>query len=338
MNELKSGRPGKATAVAHPNIALVKYWGKRDEALILPHQSSLSVTLGPLSVRTTVEFASAAGTDEVELNGKVAQGTERARVVQILEVIRKYTSGLGAARVVSRGDFPASAGLASSAAGFAALSVAARAAAGLGRDVREESILARLGSGSACRSIEGGYCAWRKGERADGADSFAEQLFPAEHWPELRLVVAMVSREEKEVKSRDGMRSAVETSPYYPAWAKDAEAEIPRATELIRARDLERLGELSERNAWRMHATSLAADPPLCYLKPATLELVLRLPQARREGIPVWFTLDAGPNPVLLTDAAHEEQVVALARAAGASEVVRCGPGGDARLVNEHLF
>jgi diphosphomevalonate decarboxylase len=326
----------KATAVAHPNIALVKYWGKRDERLILPHQSSLSVTLAPLSVTTTVEFRP--GADEVMLNDRVAEGSERTRVVAVLDLLRATRPDLGGAKVVSRGDFPASAGLASSAAGFAALAIAARAAAGLGRDPKAESILARMGSGSACRSIQGGVCAWRRGDRADGEDSFAEQLFDERHWPELRLVVAMVSREEKDVKSRDGMRLTVETSPYYPAWAKDAEAEIGTATDLIAARDLQRLGELAERNAWRMHASALAADPPLCYLKPATLELILQLSRARRDGIPVWFTLDAGPNPVLLTDAAHEEAAVELARGCGATEVVRCHPGGDARLVEAHLF
>ncbi len=325
----------KATAVAHPNIALVKYWGKRDEALILPHQSSLSVTLAPLSVTTTVEFRH--GDDEVELNGKVAQGSERSRVLQVLDVLRRET-GLGGAKVVSRGDFPASAGLASSAAGFAALAVAARAAAGLERSPRAESILARLGSGSASRSIQGGVCAWRRGQASDGSDSFAEQLFGADHWPELRLVVAMVSREEKDVKSRDGMRSTVETSPFYPAWAADAEQEVARAAALIERRDLQALGELSERNAWRMHASALAADPPLCYLKPATLELILRLKEERHRGVPVWFTLDAGPNPVLLTDAAHEDLAVEVARSCGAREVVRCHPGGDARVVETHLF
>lgn len=325
----------KATAVAHPNIALVKYWGKRDEALILPHQSSLSVTLAPLAVTTTVEFRS--GADEVELNGKPAVGSERNRVVQLLDVLRR-DAALGPARVVSRGDFPASAGLASSAAGFAALAVAARAAAGMPRDVRAESILARLGSGSACRSVQGGVCIWRKGDAADGSDSFAEQLVTANHWPELRLVVAMVSREEKDVKSRDGMRSTVETSPFYPAWAKDAEKEIAGASAFVLKKDLEGLGALAERNAWRMHASALAADPPLCYLKPATLALILRLKEARKAGIPVWFTLDAGPNPVLLTDAAHEGQAVDLARECGATEVVRCHPGGDAQLTAEALF
>jgi diphosphomevalonate decarboxylase len=326
----------KATAVAHPNIALVKYWGKRDDALILPHQSSLSVTLAPIAVTTTVEFGAAA--DAVELNGKVAKGEEARRVVQVLNVLRAQVAGLGPARVVSRGDFPAAAGLASSAAGFAALAVAARAAAGLAMDPKEASLLARLGSGSACRSVQGGTCVWRRGERADGADSYAEQVFAQGHWPELRLVVAVISRDEKEVGSRDGMRRTVQTSPYYPAWAADAEREVPRAIDWVRRRDLEGLGALAERNAWRMHATALGADPPLCYLKPATLQLIQALPLERQRGLGVWFTLDAGPNPVLLTDAAHEEEVVRLARAHGALDVVRCEPGGDARLVPAHLF
>jgi diphosphomevalonate decarboxylase len=322
----------KATAKAHPNIALVKYWGKRDEALILPHQSSLSVTLAPLHVVTTVEWGVGGDADVVELQGKTAEGKERTRVVELLDVIRAGKPKLGRARVVSRGDFPSAAGLASSAAGFAALAVAARAAAGLSRDVKEESILARRGSGSACRSIQGGVCAWRKGRLTDGSDSYAVQLFPAEHWPELRLLVAMVSKEEKEVKSRDGMKNAVETSPYYSAWTADAEAEIPRATKAIGAKDLKTLGELSERNAWRMHATSFAADPPLCYLKPATLALIQALPKARAAGVPVYFTLDAGPNPVLLTLAEHEDAVAKLAAEHGATEVVRCTPGGDATV------
>ena len=327
----------KATAVAHPNIALVKYWGKRDEPRILPHQSSLSVTLAPMHVTTTVEFG-AADKDEVELNGAPARGGEATRVLVALDLIRALDPKLGKAKVVSKGDFPAAAGLASSAAGFAALAVAARAAAGLPRDVKAESILARQGSGSACRSIQGGVCVWRKGTALDGTDSFAEQAFTERHWPQLRLVVAMVSREEKEVKSRDGMRNTVETSPYYPAWAKSAEADIAPALAAIRLKNLEAIGELAERNAWRMHATALAADPPLCYLKPATLAVIHALAAERKAGRAMYFTLDAGPNPVILTDEANEQRAVDLATACGASEVVRCHPGGDARLVDHHLF
>lgn len=321
-----------ATATAHPNIALVKYWGKRDEARILPHQSSLSVTLAPLQVTTTVEFG--APEDEVLLHGKVAGGSERARVLALADELRRAAAeSLGGVRVVSTSDFPMAAGLASSAAGFAALAVAARAAAGLDEDVREASKLARRGSGSACRSIQGGFCAWWRGTREDGEDSFAEQLFAESHWPELRLLVAVVNEDEKAVKSRDGMRLTVETSPYYPAWVETAEKDIALARERIAARDLQGLGELSERNAWRMHATAFAADPPLCYLRPETLAIISALADARGRGLPAWFTLDAGPNPVLLTDEAHLEAVEAFAKAAGAKKTLRCAPGGDARLV-----
>ena len=328
----------KATARAHPNIALVKYWGKRDEARILPHQSSLSLTLAPIHVRTTVSWETGLQRDAVEINGREASGSARDRVVQLLDAVRGESGMHRHARMVSRGDFPEAAGLASSAAAFAALAVAARSSAGLVSDVRKASLLARTGSGSACRSIQGGVCIWHRGEAPDGQDSFATQLHPADHWPELRMVVAVVSREEKDVKSRDGMRNTVATSPYYPAWIEDAEQEIGRAKAALAEKDLQALGALAERNAWRMHATSLAADPPLCYLLPETLAVILAAKRAREEGLPVWFTLDAGPNPVLLTDAVHEEAVEALAKKAGAISTVRCGPGGDATLVEEHLF
>jgi len=330
-------RRQKATARAHPNIALVKYWGKRDAALVLPQQSSFSVTLAPLEVTTTVEFD--AGPSRVELNGQEASPLERARVLALVDrVAQEAARPLGGVRVASRGNFPVAAGLASSAAGFAALARAARAAAGLPEDVARTSRLARTGSGSACRSVQGGFCTWHRGVRPDGEDSLATQDFAETHWPELRLLACLVSAAEKDVSSRDGMQATVETSPYYRAWVEDAEAEVHRARDAVRRRDLEALGALAERNAWRMHATALAADPALCYLRPMTLSLLLGLKAARAKGVPVFFTLDAGPNPVLLTTAEHVGRVEALARAAGASDVVRCAPGGDARLVEEALF
>jgi len=327
---------GKATAVAHSNIALVKYWGKRNEALILPWQSSLSVTLAPLEVKTTVAFG--APEDSVQLNGKEAQGSERLRVLALVDELRRGKSALGCVRVHSEGNFPVSAGLASSAAAFAALALALRSAAGLPRDVEATSLLARLGSGSACRSVQGGVCVWCRGKRKDGADSFARQHFSPQHWPTLRMVAVVLSREEKAVKSRDGMRSAVKTSPYYPAWIKSAEEDIQPALKAIAARDLERLGTLAECNAWRMHATSFAAEPPLSYMKPSTLALLLALEEERQRGTPVWFTLDAGPNPVLLTEEAHVPKVLAFAQSFSPLETVVCHPGGDARLEEAHLF
>jgi diphosphomevalonate decarboxylase len=331
----------KATARAHPNLALVKYWGKRDEALILPHQSSVSLTLAPLSVVATVELGRGeAVPDEVAINGVEASGRERDRVLAFLGLVTAGRPWLKGARVASAGDFPAAAGLASSAAAFAALALAARAAAGEPEDARLTSVLARRGSGSAARSVEGGFCAWHRGDRADGQDSHGEQLFPEGHWPQVRMVVAVVSRDEKEVHSRDGMKHTVETSPYYRAWVEDAEAEVARAVDAIRRRDLQALGTIAERNAWRMHATALAADPPLCYLRPKTLELIQAVGRLRKSGVPAWFTLDAGPNPVVLTDQASESTVVALCRGLGADPVVACAPGGGAHLLDasEALF
>jgi len=327
---------GKATAVAHSNIALVKYWGKRDEARILPWQSSLSLTLAPLEVKTTVAFG--AKEDAVQINSREAKGKERARVLALVELLRRDKPQLGFVQVHSEGNFPASAGLASSAAAFAALALALRSAAGLPKDVEATSLLARQGSGSACRSVQGGICVWHRGQREDGADSFARQHFAPQHWPALRMVAVILSREEKATNSRDGMRSAVETSPYYSAWVASAEADIKPTLEAIAARDLERLGALAEQNAWRMHATSFAASPPLSYMKPSTLAMLLALEEERRRGTPVWFTLDAGPNPVLLTQEAHLGKVLAFAEAFSPLETVVCHPGGDARLEEAHLF
>jgi diphosphomevalonate decarboxylase len=151
------------------------------------------------------------------------------------------------------------------------------------------------------------------------------------------MLVAVMSREEKEVSSRDGMRTTVETSPYYPAWIEDAEREVPRAIELVANRDLQGLGELCERNAWRMHATAMGANPPICYLLPKTLLLINALRPIRERGVRAWFTLDAGPNPVILTDANSEEKVIETAKACGVLDLVRCRPGGDTVLVDEHL-
>ncbi len=329
--------PQKATAIAHPNIALVKYWGKRDEELVLPHQSSLSITLAPLTVTTTVEFG--APGEQVVLNGRAAQPRERERILATVARARQGTGQeLGPVRVESIGNFPAAAGLASSAAAFAALSVAARAAAGLPWNERECSILARQGSGSASRSIRGGVCVWRRGTRRDGADSFAEQVFPTDHWPALRLLSVLLVAEEKEVSSREGMQRSVETSPFYAAWAANAEAEVARAIERIAERDLAGLGQVAERNAWRMHAVALSADPALCYFAPSTIALLRQLARERSRGLPAWFTLDAGSNPFILTDAEHEKDVERLARDCGAHEVTSCRAGGDARLTDQHLF
>jgi diphosphomevalonate decarboxylase len=309
----------KATATAHANIALVKYWGKRDDALVLPQAASLSVALDKLVTTTSVELG--APDDSLELDGKPASPEQLARARALLdaaEIRRK-------ARIVSRNGFPTGAGLASSASGFAALAAAACAADGQQRTQEELSALARRGSGSAARSVPGGWAVW-EGESA-------RQVFPHDHW-DLRLCVAVCASGPKAVGSRDGMRATRETSPYHVAWIEQCRRDLPRALHLVAARDLPGLGALSELNALRMHADALAADPPLLYWQPATVACLLALRALREEGIQAWGTIDAGPHVVVLCAPADAAKVEVRLRAVpGVEEVLVCAPAGGARLL-----
>ena len=306
----------KAIAVAHANIALVKYWGKRDEELILPEAASLSITLDLLRTTTSVELG--AREDSFELDGR-SEDPARARAVFDAAGIREK------ARIVSRNAFPTGAGLASSASGFAALAVAACAAAGLRRTPQELSALARRGSGSAARSVAGGWAVWE--------DESARQLFPPEHW-DLRFVVAICAQTPKETSSRDGMRHSRETSPYHAAFIGQCRRDLPRGLQMLAARDLRGLGELAERNALLMHADALAADPPLLYWEPATIGCLRALHGSRREGTEAWATIDAGPHLVAICAAADAKRVETTLRAvSGVKDVLVCAPAGGARVL-----
>ncbi|HWE23106.1 MAG TPA: diphosphomevalonate decarboxylase [Myxococcales bacterium] len=309
----------KATAVAHANIALVKYWGKRDEALILPEAASLSVALDRLLTTTTVELGAAE--DSLRIDGRHASAGElrRARVVLDAAGIRER------ARIDSRNDFPTAAGLASSASGFAALAVAACAAAGQKRGATELSALARLGSGSASRSVPGGWAVW-SGETA-------EQVAPPEHLP-LRLVVALCGEARKAVSSRDGMQKSRDTSPYHRAWIEQCARDLPEALRLLRSRDLAGLGALAERNALSMHADALAADPPLLYWSPATVACLQLVQRLREGGVGAWATIDAGPHVVVLCAPEHAQAVEAALRSTpGVRDALVCAPAGAARVM-----
>jgi diphosphomevalonate decarboxylase len=306
----------KATAQAHANIALVKYWGKRDDALLLPQAASLSVALDKLLTTTTVELGAAE--DSFELDGR---REDPARARALLDA-----AGIAAkARIVSRNAFPTAAGLASSASGFAALAVAASAAAGQDRPVGELSALARLGSGSATRSVPGGWAVW------EGAS--ARQVFAPTHW-DLRFCIAICAAGPKLVGSRDGMRTTRDTSPYHAAWIEQCGRDLRQALDLLERRDLRGLGALAERNALRMHADALAADPPLLYWQPATVGCLLALRELRAAGVFAWATIDAGPHVVAICAPADAARVEARLRAvAGVNEVLVCAPAGGARVV-----
>lgn len=328
----------KATAVAHPNIALVKYWGKRDEALILPHQSSLSMTLDGLSATTTVEFSDRED-DVAQIDGRRLDGEELARIVGVLDLVRERAGLKLRARVASRTDFPKAAGLASSAAGGAALAAAASWAAGLSPEPQELSVLARRNSGSACRSIQGGFCEWGRGEAADGADSYAVQIAPETHWPELRMVVVICADEAKEVSSREAMQRTVETSPYYPSWVQCAETDLKEARAAVLAKDLPALGTIAERNAWRMHASAMAASPSIVYLRPTTLAVLETVAALRAGGVPAYFTLDAGPNPVILCLAGGAPRAtMRLGAVPGVLRTIVAGPGAGVEQIERPVF
>jgi len=319
------------TARSNVNVALVKYWGKRDASLNLPATGSISVTLDGLSVDAEVGFGDSS-TDELTIDGEPARGAERERLVGFLDLLRHEAGRVERARVSTRSRVPRGAGLASSAAAFAALALAGSRAAGLRLEPPALSALARRGSGSAARSIFGGFVEWHRGDRADGTDSIAEPLLAPGDW-DLRIVVALASLEAKAVSSRDGMARAA-ASPFYPAWVAGAETDLAEARAAVRARDLEALGHLAEHSALKMHAVGLAARPPLLYWRGATVECVHRVWALRAEGIPAFVTIDAGPQVKVLCapgDAANVAQV--LGDVPGVARVVTCAPGAGAEVV-----
>ncbi|WP_376689855.1 diphosphomevalonate decarboxylase [Wenzhouxiangella sp. EGI_FJ10409] len=314
----------QATARAGANIALVKYWGKRDQQLNLPAAGSISITLAGLETRTTVVPDPSLEGDRFTLDGaEQAPG----RVSAVLDLLRERAGETAACRVESRNNFPTGAGLASSASGFAALVLAAARAFGLDLSGRELSGLARRGSGSAARSIFGGFVEMDAGRRDDGADAVAHPLLSAGDWP-LEVVVAITDSGGKAVGSRDGMNHTMRTSPYYPAWVETVSDDLDKARSAIAARDFEALAEVSEHSALKMHASMLAARPGLIYWNAATLSCIHAVRALRAEGTGVFFTIDAGPQVKAVCLPGQGEQVAAVLRdQAGVAEIVTTALG-----------
>ncbi|WP_405966079.1 diphosphomevalonate decarboxylase [Streptomyces sp. NBC_00015] len=325
-----------ATAVAHPNIALVKYWGKRDEELVLPRTDSLSMTLDIFPTTTHVRLDAAARRDEVTLGGVPATGEALRRIVAFLDLVRDR-AGLSVRAVVdTENTVPTGAGLASSASGFAALAAAAAAAYGLGPDATALSRLARRGSGSASRSVFGGFAVWHAGAGTGaGADagSYAEPVPAGDLDP--ALVIAVVDAGPKAVSSREAMRRTVATSPLYGPWAASSKDDLVAMRAALLRADLDTVGEIAERNALGMHATMLAARPAVRYLAPATLMVLDSVLRLRRDGIAAYATMDAGPNVKVLCRRADADRVAAVVRGAAPRATVHIArPGPGVRLLN----
>ena len=326
---------GKATTVAHPNIALVKYWGKRDRNLNVPVTGSLSVTLASFSTRTEVIFFEPGQPDRVELNGKEADSGTHLRVCRFLDLVRAEAGLDASVQVTTVNDFPTAVGLASSASAFAALALAACEAAQLSPSLTDLSILARRGSGSAARSIFGGFVEMRPGSRSDGLDTAAEALAPAHHW-DLQVIVVITQPKPKPLSSTEGMVHTAKTSPYYPAWIESHESDLVAARQAVLDRDIDTLGNVAEHSALKMHGAALAARPGLLYWNGATVEVIRTVQSLRKSGLSVYFTVDAGPQvKVLCLPDALGTVIEALKELPGIHRILPSSVGEGANLSSE---
>ena len=320
---------GKATAVANPNIAFVKYWGKADNALNLPANPSLSMNLAALTTVTTVEFRLGQAFDAVAIDDRPATGQALDRVVAHLDQVRALAGSEQRAMVASHNDFPAATGLASSSSAFAALTLAATQAAGLYLDEAGLSRLARLGSGSACRSVPAGFALWEVEE--------AHQVAPPEHW-DLHDAIAIVTDQAKAVGSHDG-HALAPSSPLHRARLAAVPGWLAVVRDGLVRRDLAAMGPAIEADALAMHGVMMTSQPSLLYWLPATVAVLKAVRDWRAGGLEVYFTIDAGPNVHCLCQAAAAGEVEKRLKAVpGVQEVLVSGPGDGVRLVNWHLF
>ncbi len=324
----------KATAISNSNIAFIKYWGNRDHRLRIPLNDSLSMNLDGLYTRTTVTFDSSLAADVVVLDTLSQSAEASKRVVEHLARVRALANINARARVDSQNNFPSGTGIASSASGFAALTVAACAAAGLRLSERELSLLARQGSGSASRSIPSGFVEWQAGTNADGSDSYAYSIAAPDHWA-LVDCIAIVSHTHKEVGSTGG-HALAHTSALQQARIDDTPRRLNACREALLARDFARFAEVVEEDSTMMHAIMMTSHPPLYYWLPSTLAIMDSVRKWRADGLPACFTIDAGPNVHLIALASHAAEVATrLRNIPGVQNVLTATPGGGAALINE---
>ncbi len=324
--------PISATGVAHPNIAFIKYWGNRNDRLRLPANGSISMNLASLVTQTCVSFERNLNEDCLILNNNPLTGKSLLRVTSFLNVVRRMANKKTYARVTSENNFPTGSGIASSAAAYAALALAATHALGLELSEPELSRLARLGSGSAARSVPGGFVEWQKGE--SDADSFAFSIAPPDHWDLVDLIV-IVANEHKPVGSTEGHRLAG-SSPLQAARLDTAPQRLDLCRQAILSRDFAALAEVTELDSNLMHAVMMTSRPPLFYWQPASLALMKLVPSWRKTGLPVCYTLDAGPNVHLICLSSSVQAIQSnLEGVPGVLRTIQTTPGGPAHLVED---
>lgn len=289
------------TVRAHTNIALIKYWGKEDDALRIPSNPSLSLTLKEFYTDTSVKYDKNLSEDIFILDGQEVSGQEKKRVTNYMDLIRKRYGLKDYALIQSTNHVPKAAGLASSASAFAALAKAATL--DLDLDDVEISRLARLGSGSASRSIYPGFVKWQKGSSDD--DSHA--VFIDDSWDDIIMIACMINQETKPFSSTEAMDRTSKESVYFDAWVKQSFKDINLMEKYVKEKDIRKVGLLAQENALRMHASLLAVN--MWYFEPETIR-ILNLVRELQKEIPVYFTMDAGPNVKLITTKAYEKTVL----------------------------
>ncbi len=321
-----------ATAKAHTNIALVKYWGKKDQELIIPQTDSLSLTLNEFYTTTTVNFDNNLTSDLVAIDQRTLSKQAAKKVIHVLDIVRQLSGIESFARVGSINHVPTAAGLASSASAFAALAGAASVAAGLNLSSRDLSRLARRGSGSATRSIYGGLVEWQKG--TDDDSSFAQPVLENVDFP-IEMLAVLVDTKKKKVSSRSGMQSSVETSPYYDAWRQVVANDMVAIKKAIKAKDIDQIGHIAEENALRMHALTFSADPGFTYFNGETLTIIKAVEDLRNRGVN-YYTMDAGPNVKVIYDRGNRNKIVEeLSNIVGPERLVVSQPGPGIKIWNE---
>ncbi|HVA96066.1 MAG TPA: diphosphomevalonate decarboxylase [Candidatus Acidoferrales bacterium] len=324
----------KATAVAPSNIAFIKYWGVKDEVLRLPKNGSISMNLSNLLTTTTVEFNSDFYQDSITVNN-VQEIIEGNRVIKHLDRIRSLTKIQYKAKVISKNNFPTSTGLSSSASGFAALTVAAAAAAGLKLSEKELSILARQGSGSACRSIPDGFVEWLDGDTSE--TSYAVSLYPKDHW-DIIDVVAVVSTNKKEISSTEGHKLAT-TSLFFDRRLQLNKEKMRLVKRYIKEKNFTAFGNVIEAEALELHAIYLTSQPSLIYLLPASLRLLHLVKKWRQEGLEVYFTLNTGQDVHIICEKKNAKKVVKkLSEMEEVQNTIINYPSKGAHLIKKHLF
>lgn len=325
----------KATAKAHANIAFIKYWGKKDRVLRLPLNSTISMNLSEAYTITTVEFSEILKEDDISLSGAQFFAEEKNRISKHLDLIRGRVGKKIFAKVATQNSFPKGAGIASSASGFAALTLAACAALDLSFSEKKLSILARLGSGSASRSIPDGFVEWIAGESSE--TSYAYSLQPADYW-NICDIICMVDTRMKKISTTSGM-DLVQTSPFFQARLTAVETNLEKLKKALNEKDFKAFGEITEQDAIQMHAVAMTQNPPVFYWNAVTMSIIHAVQLWRNEGLGVYFTIDAGPNVHLICEGKDEQIIIEkLREVSGVKQLLKNKPAEGAKMIKEHLF